>query len=256
MYNTCDWSASVLPTFVFMRFAGSLFFFRLVIRTQDMKQIAIIFSKLEKFFKIKYPIFIKNCLVETGYDTAAALKTIEKTSIGKLEKIISERPELVKDTIYVDESGNLKIYPFKFKIGHESLILSIPKDLNDFLSTKKIEKSKQNISAEDDLKLALIERIAKYSEKKNKKITLEFEHLLNFSNHNNVVKCMVKCPFCENKFTCTFNTCWRASNFCKHIVTCAEKNAALAPTQTEIEPRIERATPSYVLLEVENVVLR
>lgn len=92
-----------------------------------MQRNELIVRDLEKFKKIKYPEFLKIILIETGFDTAAALQTIEKKLIGDIEKVVNEKTFLLKGTNYVTETGNLKNTPFKFMLGHESLILRLPK---------------------------------------------------------------------------------------------------------------------------------
>lgn len=215
-----------------------------------MKRSAAIFPRLERYNKNKYPTFIKKFLIEAGYDTAAALKTFDKSSIEEIEKFIGENPELVKNSIYVDEKGNLKTIPFKLKIGHESLLLSIPKDLKDYLSKKELEKKEEKgIPAIDELRNSLIRKLEQYCSKKKINATLDIELLSNFSTINNQVKCLIKCLFCNTKYTCTFDTCWRISNYYNHI---REHNNLCAQKTVHLE--IERAAPGSVLSEVENVL--
>lgn len=65
-----------------------------------MKRAPIIFTRLEKKNKNRYPIFIKNILVEAGFDSAAALRTIDKSAIENIEKFVDENVTLVKETKY------------------------------------------------------------------------------------------------------------------------------------------------------------
>lgn len=139
-----------------------------------MKRAPVIFSRLEKHNKNRYPIFIKNILIEAGYDSAAALKTIEKNSIEQIEKIVNENTILLKDTQYVNDNGQLKIVPFKFKVGHEALILNIPKDLIEYLSKKKIEQTRKNPAENeaageinfDEIKKSLLNKVQQFFVKK------------------------------------------------------------------------------------------
>lgn len=212
-----------------------------------MKRNTAIFSQLENYKKNKYPTFIKKILIETGYDTAAALKIFEESSIEKIEKFISENPELVKNTVYVDQIGNLKIIPFKFKIGHESLLLSIPKDLKDYLSKKKEEE--KVLPAIDELKDSLIKKLKKYCSTKKIDVPVDIGLCSNFSISNNKVKCLAKCLFCDTKYTCTYDTCWRISSYYKHILVHINLGA-----KKTVQPAIERAAPASILSEVQNVL--
>lgn len=210
-----------------------------------MKRKGIIFSRLQIFKKSKYPDFLKNILIETAFDTAAALRTIKKSTIDEIEKFVSERTDLLRDTSYIDETGNLKKTPFKFMLGHESLLLRLPNDVEEYLSTEKVPK--KEILAIDDLKLLLIEKICKFSRNKNIQFTLSAEDLSKFSQINNCFKCEVNCPFCSSKIGCTFNSSWKLSNYYKHIVACVQK--AARPNL-----QIERASPAAVLQELQNVL--
>lgn len=104
----------------------------------------LIFTRLEKSNNSTYPKFLKNILIHTGFNSYAALSIIDKNSIESIETYIKDNFDeskiLLKDTLYLDSNGNLNKTPFKFLLGHRSLILNLPKDLNEYFS-KKLEKA-------------------------------------------------------------------------------------------------------------------
>lgn len=215
-----------------------------------MKREGLIFSRLQNFKKIRYPQFIKDILLELGFDTAASLNCIKKSTIQDIEKFVNNKLDLLKDTKYIDETGNLKKTPFKFMFGHELLILNIPQDIKEYNSRKKVPTS--DIASIEKLKLIFIERTKQFAQKKNITLTLNSEDLSNFEPSDNCMKCEAKCPFCPKKTICMFDTSWKLSNYNKHIISCAKK---IAIQTTPIQPRIERASePSALLLELKNAL--
>lgn len=223
-----------------------------------MKRRRQIFSLLEEFTKSKYPKFIKQILIENAFDSEAALKTIEKSSVDKIEKIINENTDLVKDTVYVNNDGSLKKSPFKFLLGHEALILNIPLDLEKYLQSKS--KKKNTTPDIINLKVLLEKKIKKYIESKGLDLTIQSDDFTSFSVSDNVVKCLARCPICSIKVPCAYDSSWKNSNYCKHIVHCFDKKAKKKPDQNitaEIPREIQRAnngnSVSNIISEVKNV---
>lgn len=217
-----------------------------------MKRKGIIFAQLQFFKKSKYPDFLKKILIETAFDTAAALRTIKKSIIEEIEIFVNQRTDLsdlLKDTSYIDETGNLKKTPFKFMLGHESLLLRLPNDVEEYLSKKEVRKSE--IPAIEDIKLLLIEKINNFARDKNIELTLSSEDISKFTKSNNCVKCEANCPFCSRKICCSFYSSWKLSNYNKHIISCAKKAAR---PNSRPNPQIERATPAVVLQELQNAL--
>lgn len=211
-----------------------------------MKRKGIIFAHLEQFKKCKYPVFIKNILIETAFDTAASLRAIKKCTIEVIENFVNDRTDLLKGTS--DNSGNLKNIPFKFLIGHEALILRLPNDVEEYLLSKN--ERKKEFPAIDELKKLFITRIKNFTENKHIELTLNPEDLSKFTNNKSCVKCVANCPICSSKIDCTYSTSWKISDYCKHIVTCAQNLAQnnARPTQ------IQRSTPNVVIQEVRNAL--
>lgn len=193
-----------------------------------MKQTAPIFTKLEKLNRSKYPKFIKQILILTAFNTPAASKAINENSIRQIESAVNNNLNLLSKTEYVDKRGELKNKPFKFLIGHETLLLNFPQEIRELQTLKKSEKTpgtNQNID-QKELKILLVEKVANYI--KNKKLAINIELEITNSTEN---RCSVKCPFCIKKIPCTFDTRWRISNLCTHILSCSKKIANRLPFQ-------------------------
>lgn len=218
----------------------------IIVISQAMKRTGIIFARIENFKKFKFPLFIKDILKETGFNTAAALKTIKESSIGKLERFVSNRLDLLRKTDYVNATGNLKQSPFRFLLGHEALILNLPNEVEDYLREKG---KKKDIPAIEDLKLSFNERIKKFADKN--KLTISTDKII-ITHSNKQVKCFIKCPFCESKLSCTFDSSWKLSNYKKHILRCAKK----IDRQPNPRPNlfIQRAEPNAALRALKNAL--
>lgn len=217
-----------------------------------MKRKGVIFAQLEKFNKVNYPQFIKLILIENGFDTAAALKLLNKRSVENLEIIVNKKKEFLKNTTYIDKDGQLKITPFKFKIGHETLLLNFPKDLSAYLehknNYKKLKISELNI---DDINISFVDKVVSYLSEKNIEGSVSSEYLSAFNKTTKNVKCLAKCLYCPSQITCTFDSSWRISNYLKHIVACSKTTVN---ESIEIQSKIQRAEQVSVLHEVQNIV--
>lgn len=219
----------------------------------------MIFAQLEKFNKVKYPQFIKRILIENGFETAAALKILNKSSVEHLERIVSENKDFfLKNTSYIDKDGQLKITPFKFKFGHETLLLNFPKDLSAYFeqknNDKKLKISELNI---EDIKISFVDKIVAYLSEKFIEGSVSPEYLSAFNKTTRNVKCLAKCLYCASQITCIFDSSWRISNYLKHIVACSQTTANANATGSEsiaIQSNIQRADDVSVLHDVQNIV--
>lgn len=212
-----------------------------------MKRKAVIFTQLENFKKSKYPDFLKDILIANGFDTASALKILDNSNIAKIENKVNNKIELLKDTIYVDETGNLIENLFKFLLGHESILLNLPIDVDAYSKSKK--KSRQ-IPAIDKLKELFIERSKNFALKNKIQLTVSPDDLTNFTQTNSRAKCKVNCPICKKtKISCVFELSWKLANFNRHIKLCAEK--AATTTQNQQIQRASAEAAQHLLHNVE-----
>lgn len=209
-----------------------------------MKRQGLIFSRLESFKKVKFPHFLKNILIQSAYDTTAALETLNKAKVLELEQFVSTRLYLLQDTVYLDETGNLKKSPFKFLLGHEALILQFPIDVREFLTKKKVIP----IPASDDLKLLIIKKIQDLFAENNLRITAEVSAI---NRSNDKGECRVRCPYGPSRLSCSFRTSWKVNNYTKHFKSCQKKSAQ---KNTQRNQAIQRSSPASVLRELQNAV--
>lgn len=164
-----------------------------------MKRRGIIFARIENLKNFKFPIFLKNILIESAFDSAAALKTIKKESIAEIEQFVSTRLDLLKKTEYIDESGKLKSSPFKFLPGHAALISNLPDDTEDLLRAKNKEK---DIPSIEILKSTFAEKIKQFEQKNKIRVPTD-RTIITLSN--NQAKCFLKCPYCDKKIRLLFD---------------------------------------------------
>lgn len=210
----------------------------------DMERSGLIFTRIEKVKKIKFPNFIKKFLFDSGFDSAAALKTIEKSTIDNLEEFVKNRLDLLKNSDYVNETEDLKKNPFKFLPGHRALILCLPKDIDHYLSEKEKEKEKAKIIRTIEvLKSLLVKKLSDFATQNS--LQSHAQSVSAITQSNNKVKSFVTCPLCSAKICCTFNSSWKLSNYQKHIKSCVKKQ----PNRP-----IQRVEPASVLREVQNAL--
>lgn len=222
-----------------------------------MKRKGVIFSRLEKINKAKYPNFIKQILIENGFDTAAALRTLNKSVIENLEQIINEKTVYLKNKSYVDVDGQLKITPFKFKIGHETILLNLPKDLTDYLTQKNnTENEKISEIAIEDIKIAFVDKVVSFLSTKNISGSVSPEYLSAFTKQNKKIKCLIKCLYCSSKLNCFFDSCWRLSNYYKHIVACSKATVLATVIQPSIQPLTTGPRTKLTIQRAEHFSLR
>lgn len=185
-----------------------------------------IFKRLENFNRSKYPEFIKTILQENAFDSYSALKTLNKENISIIEQSLNENldnlKEKLKDSVYLNSEGNFKRTPFKFLVGHVSLLLNIP-NVIDKISSKNKSTTDSTNTDPVHLKKLLEKNIINHAAKKNIVFHLNVNQLIGEISNNSagtVYRCRVKCPFCERKTLCTYSTCWKIGNYTKHYLSC------------------------------------
>lgn len=136
--------------------------------------------------------------------------------------------------------------------------MNIPLDLEKYLQSKS--KKKNTTPDIRNIKVLLEEKIKKYIENKRLDLTIRSDDFTSFSISDNVVKCLARCPICSIKVPCAYDSSWKNSNYCKHIVHCFDKKSKKNPDQNldqNITVEIQRAkngnTVSNIISEVQNV---
>lgn len=202
------------------------------------------FKQLEKFVNEKYPKFLKKILLDCGYDCPASLQTINEEAINKIEIEINSNLDkyiqYFKSTAYekkLENNGELK-----FLIGHRAILLDIPRKLKEFSEEKTREKERTKLNKKNSNtteNLSEKELIEKLSDKiinyyKNKGVLVASIHYFSSETlleklkdneltltkkqekNKTIVKCKLKCPFCDRKKICNRYKYWNVSNFTKH----------------------------------------
>lgn len=221
------------------------------------KRIIKLWSKLESFSGHKYPKEIKYILNICGFDSELSLKEIKEQTIESIEEIVnnnlsqnnSELIEALKDSSYEG-----KPLPFKFLLGHKLLILSIPQNINSIAKNKNrkkfenTQKDSEKIIKPDELKNLLLVRLADYARKQKLIFEIKEEHIKKFSKIEKIVRCAVKCCYCDAERTCTFVTFWEISNITKHLKGHPESRGERSVSSTPIE-----RSCTNVLQEINNL---
>lgn len=88
----------------------------------------------EKYIKNKFPSYIKNILVNSGYDNELSISKLNNESINDIEIFVTANRNLLKNSIY-EKSSEKK---FSFLPGHRHLLLDLPNQLRDFKNSKFI----------------------------------------------------------------------------------------------------------------------
>lgn len=221
-----------------------------------------VFNRLEKFNGNKYPKFIKNILIYCGFENEISLSTINEKSIEEIEQNINQNIALLRGTNYIDTNGSLISAPFKFLLGHKSLILNIPKTIEEFTDNKKKKKSVKNAEASgeqsniENLRESLLLRLENYRKKKNLKFSVSQDHLIKCTLDDKRSKIHVKCVYCDVHVPCLFVNTWCISNYTKHILTHehTDTNTNIASTSQSVGQsgiqRAEKSASATVLSEI------
>lgn len=234
---------------------------------------SLFWREFEEFNNSKFPKVIKDILKLCAIDRATFVDITEDT-IVQIENIVNKNKSVLKKSCYA--SCYEKNEKFEFLFGHRLLILSLPKKYTLFCNDKKEKKQlrkerlvklKENSNADDsettssttlkttgpqEVKNLLLERLNNYKNNK-KNYTINADAVTKFRIIGNEAYCVVQCPFCEKKISCTYVCRWVTNNFEKHILFHLNKKSN---TQRAEQPTIRLAIRSNqnVLSQVDKIV--
>lgn len=214
------------------------------------------FRHLESFTKDKYPKFLKDILVASGFDCEAALQTLSESIINEIEQEVTNNlndyKTILENTIYAKIYEKPDDRNFKFLIGHKAILINIPKTIKDKEASlkkkksleksnkKQIEKKSKKIDLnETDFIQLLSEKIISYYEKKQladvssyffsiaciqeglteKKHSFEKNEANAQENVGASVRLRLKCPFCIKKIWCSYSKRLDFCNLTSHLNT-------------------------------------
>lgn len=150
-----------------------------------------------------------------------SLTSITEDDINEIESFVNTNRESLRTTLDVLSEYKLNSdEKFKFKPGHRSLILNLPKRMDTFLSQSTEKKgTKKLVKRTDiDLKTELINKTILYL--KNAGFTVKLDanaDVSDFKRVENSFSCRLKCPYCNKKILCTYMSYWRISNLETHF---------------------------------------
>lgn len=186
-----------------------------------------VFHKLRIASKENLPGNLEKILIASGYETESALLDIGKSSIQEIETYINENKHFLQNTAYEFCFRDNTV--FKLKPGHKSNILSIPNLIRGKNKNKKQPnfENKENGNAnengiveeknENDLKVAIINKIVKFANDRSFLLTLDTSDIIDFEKIDNKFKCSVRCPVCSKQIRCEYKSYWIVSNLQKHL---------------------------------------
>ena len=179
-----------------------------------------VFAKLEAKSKEKIPGNLEKIISSAGYETEGALATIDGKAITEIENFINENKFFLKETAYEYCIENNSV--FKFKPGHRSIILSIPKLLS--CNTIKNKKSKNVVSVEEkenlsveELTKSIITKVVKFAGDRNFLLNTDSLKVIDLREEDNKIKCNLQCPICHKQIRCQYIRYWIVSNFEAHL---------------------------------------
>lgn len=181
-------------------------------------------AKLKRALKDNsFPPDLQKILIDCGFDSESSIYGINSDVIKDTEAFLSEHKEILHNTSYetILRNENSK---FKFKPGHKSVLLLLPKSLRDYNNStkkkrtnKKEEDPEEDLSLDEQLKESLINKLVKFTAPRHFDVILDKSLIQDYRLESNQTKCRIRCPICQTPITCFHTTYWHASNFEKHI---------------------------------------
>lgn len=200
-----------------------------------------IIRELERSLNEKLPDSIGKILTEAGFNSKSAISKLNNTSsIRSIEKYVQDNPEDFRDILKNTIFKNIEI--FKFRPGHEAILLSLPEELTKIENKKGVNRPQKRRYSEIDTnkqstadssinlespnselsekKDELIKKIQKFAEKQSIAIgELSGTNVLNLRFQNAEFKCSVQCPHCPKRVPCNKKKYWAYGNFADHLKT-------------------------------------
>lgn len=211
-----------------------------------------LWNEFEKFLGRKYPQFIKDILEANGLDNSLSFDLINPELVDNLEKFVEDNKSFIQNTPYEDITSQ-----FRFLIGHRLLILDIPIKYREFVEYKNNQRliqkeklsalkgtDKENASEPSEIiKHLLLNKLNEFTGKHQLNTEIGSDHIENFIIKNDDARCEVKCPYCDKRIPCNYNSHWKTSNFYKHIkshiqIVEVDEKTSEQSIEHEIEPEM------------------
>lgn len=168
-------------------------------------------NKLKKIVGGNLPRGLDKIIIESGFDCESTLAAIDQNSIKSIEDYVNENKHLLEGTVYQNQLN------FRFKPGHKSIILGLPKALLGY--KKKSQKNRVCNSGytEEQLKGSLLEKITNFAGKFSFDLDFNEQLIINFKRTDESVNCEFECPICSIPIKCEKKSYWFISNLERHI---------------------------------------
>lgn len=182
-----------------------------------------LFKHIEKVIAEKIPGGLDKIIEKSGFDTRISIENLTIEDIQSIEKYVDENKDILIGKSYGDQNNS----SFKFKPGHKTLLLSLPKLLQEYNGNRKTKKKHKersenqvgvNTEGEDEqLKTELLNKVVKFFQTHNFQLITNINDLISsFVRQNSLIKCFVRCPFCKLIRKIDYKTYGNLSNFQKH----------------------------------------
>lgn len=196
------------------------------------KRCGVIWAKLEKTNKEKFPECLKFLLTATGFDSLLSLSQIDNETIRELEGYLNRNRKHFDSLQCCFAEEYRGQATFEFLPGHKSILLGIPQRIVE-MNTAQNNKTKRkpaeqtptkNRKTEAEAKSCLVQNLITFLEKNG--VQLPFNpiadsNLRDFCSGSEeaeyVYKCNFSCPFCEKLIPVRFKTFWTSSNVTVHL---------------------------------------
>lgn len=181
-----------------------------------------LYKKITRAIGEKFPANIDTFISAAGYDSERSFLNLNKDSILEIEQYVNENKHILTGTAYAYSFQST----FKFKPGHKSFLLGIPKALEIFnkknqskkeSSTKPQENNSEeaidlleiNDEANDvelEIKKQLIAKIISFAQKFSVTLIITRKNIREFRKEEPKFKCKIICPICTSALKCEYKT--------------------------------------------------
>lgn len=203
-----------------------------------------------------FPKDLEIILSSCSFDSDSSILGINNEVIKNTESYINDNKYILENTSYKDISSSKE---FRFKPGHKSILLLLPKALSEYKENAKQKKKNSTqqdnievveVEAEvevEQLKEKLLQKLFDFANKNLFEIIFEKSSIRNYI-HSNKPHCKFSCPLCSRSYKCYHTSYWNISNLEKHLKSHFEQ----AKIET-IEVPVDRQIVAHSDTELDNV---
>lgn len=134
--------------------------------------------------------------------------------IIQIETTINENREILNNLNWDSNE------PFKFKLGHKSLILRLPNIIKSYLESKKRKTEINKEKNETVVKTELKNKLSNYMRRHSYEVQFTSSNIIEFEKikeEKNIYRCRIVCVFCGKSVAAKYKNHWMVSNFETHL---------------------------------------